>query len=214
MYLARKAVGRHGVYEHAQGEKRQYSNSWVRESLGISNVKAEMAIRRLGWYRDMLLHPDENVQLRAALVGRLTTSRVVIHAPYHPWLLQLVGDIRWMLTKVAATGMAEDMDRCHYGQGCLDRWVERDTLSLLFDPTEVAWFMHLTVDPRELKDYGDPPKPAVRPVPEGQLACDSFAEDGAPCQFVGGPAALGVHKFYHHGQCNPIKATVLMNQCP
>ena len=133
---------------------------------------------------------------------------------YLPWLLQLVGDLRWMLAKVVGLGRGEDMDRCHYGQGCLDRWVDRDTLSLLFDPMEVAWFRHLTVDPRELKDPSDPPKPAARPVPERQLACDCFVEDGAPCPFVGGPAALGVHKFYHHGQCNPVKALVITNQCP
>ena len=88
------------------------------------------------------------VQLRAALAGTLTAGRVTIREPYLPWLVQLAGDLRWMMARVASAGRREDMDRCHYGQGCIDRWLERDMLDKLFDPTEVAWFRHLTVDPK------------------------------------------------------------------
>ena len=39
-------------------------------------------------------------------------------------------------------------------------------------------------------------------------------EDGTSCFFTGRPADVGVHRYYVHGMCNPIKAVVLTNECP
>ena len=70
MNLARRVLGGLSVYEH-EGKKRQHCNERVRVLLGLTCVKDMLGIRRLGWLLDILAHPSENVQLRAALGGKL-----------------------------------------------------------------------------------------------------------------------------------------------
>ena len=49
---------------------------------------------------------------------------------------------------------------------------------------------------------------------DGEIQCEETLEDGTACLFVGRPADVGVHKYYKHGKCNPIKAIVVSNVCP
>ena len=44
--------------------------------------------------------------------------------------------------------------------------------------------------------------------------CDVVLEDGEVCTFTGTPAQVGKHRYDCHGQCNPIKAVTVTNQCP
>ena len=54
-------------------KKRQRSNAWIREELRITSVFLELRIRRLKWLRCMLQNPEDNVQVRAAVAGRMLT---------------------------------------------------------------------------------------------------------------------------------------------
>ena len=94
MGLARRLVGSRGVYKHGD-TKRQVTNEQVRRLLRLTNVHDELRIRRLKWLHDMHANPHENVQLRAALGGRLKTSRHEMVMEYVPWLDQLVRDVKW-----------------------------------------------------------------------------------------------------------------------
>ena len=75
MFLARKVVGFKGIYTNPNDDiKRQKPNTAIRELLGISNTLTELRVRRLKWLEDILKSPMDNTQLRAALVGPITTS--------------------------------------------------------------------------------------------------------------------------------------------
>ena len=55
----------------------------------------ELRVRRLKWLRDILEHPGDNVQIRAALSGCLTTRATDIDEEYTPWLEQLAQNMEW-----------------------------------------------------------------------------------------------------------------------
>ena len=46
------------------------------------------------------------------------------------------------------------------------------------------------------------------------MMCQERCDDGSSCTFTGRPAEVGLHKYYVHGMCNPIKAITLTNVCP
>ena len=80
---------------------------------------------------------------------------------------------------------------------------------------KMKWFTMASMDPQEFRHAGDPDLPAsTRRMNMGEVACEEVLEDGTVCPFIGSPAGVGVHKYYAHGKCNPIKAIVLTNECP
>ena len=85
---------------------RQYSNVWVLQELGISKARQDFRIRKLGRLRDILEHPQENVQLRAAIAGAFRFCGGPVRSEFPAWLLQLSEDIKCHMDKAAARGYA------------------------------------------------------------------------------------------------------------
>ena len=78
----------------------------------MSSVEQELKVRRLKWLRDIMAYPEENVQLRAALGGRMDIGDRRIGGEYVPWLNQVIEDLRWYMTATEALGRPSDEDRC------------------------------------------------------------------------------------------------------
>ena len=97
----------------------------------------------------------------------------------------------------------------------MEEWRDANTRFKLLDPTEMIWFRGITVCLEDLRSARDPciQKEIFR-LHEGEIGCEEVLEDGMICEFTGTPAVVGVHKYYCHGKCNPIKATVVTNECP
>ena len=82
-------------------------------------------------------------------------------------------------------------------------------------PLPSTYAVVLTTEYSNLRTTEDPPPTPSQPDRDpGQVQCEIALPDGTPCDFVGTPAQVGVHKYYHHGLCNPIKATVVSRECP
>ena len=67
----RKLLGDAGCYEvvGAEGRMARHYQSIVhiRQTLRVATLTSELRYRRLSWLQDILQHPDDNVQLRAAV---------------------------------------------------------------------------------------------------------------------------------------------------
>ena len=215
MQLARKVFGNRGIHQSKDGGKWQHSNAKIRDILRLTNVHDELRIRRLRWIKDMQDHPDENVQLRAALGGKLQTKGLTIEGEYNPWMQQIAEDMRWYIDKLMQRGSVEDMSRGHEGHQLLRQWQDNEQLINILMKPRMKWFTHATMEPCAFRHTADPVlQGTTRRMNMGEVACEEVLEDGTVCPFAGRPADVGVHKYYAHGKCNPIKAIVLTNECP
>ena len=85
----------------------------------------------------------------------------------------------------------------------------------VLDPTNMRWFLHITTPYADLHHHQDPRYEAEdSTAAQGMTRCEHVDAEGTLCTYEGTPAQVGVHKFYKHGQGNPMKALVLTNQCP
>ena len=212
--LGRKVVGKDGIYVQ-DGTRRQHSNSRIRELLQISSCFLELRIRRLQWILDILQYPSHNIQLRAALGGRIKLEHCEIEVEFTPWLMQAKHDLEWLIAESFRLGRTLDRDRAHEGHTLLRAWTLDKTLILILDPRSMRWFRSMSIQLHDLRCHTDPvyPESAAR-LNAGEIQCEETLEDGTPCAFVGRPADVGVHKYYHHGKCNPMKAIIVSNVCP
>ena len=83
MGLARKAVSSKSIY-WLNGKKQQHSHARVRSILRLTNVFITLRIRGLKWLSNILEHPMENAQLRAALGGPLIVGSKVVREGFTP----------------------------------------------------------------------------------------------------------------------------------
>jgi hypothetical protein len=60
--------------------------------MGIYTTESELARRRVKWYKKMLMYPDENKLLRAALTGKLELDEYE-HTRFTPWIEMLMDDL-------------------------------------------------------------------------------------------------------------------------
>ena len=107
------------------------------------------------------------------------------------------------------------MNVCVDGERKILRWMQDGTIWKMLNPRDMKWFRGLTTCIEDLRHPNDPKidKPVYR-MNQDEVQCEEILEDGQVCQFTGRPADVGVHKYYVHKKCNPIKATVLTNACP
>ena len=98
----------------------------------------------------------------------------------------------------------------------LELWEAEGRMHCILEPGTMQWLRHITGVLRDLCDSSDPIYAGTsrEVAAEAEARCEEIGEDGVPCGFVGTRATLGVHRYYHHGKCNPAKALVLTNQCP
>ena len=93
MGLARRLLGRESVYQ-CEGKNRQRPNRVIREKLGLMNLRDVLRVRRLKWLLDIIRHPGENLQLRAALGGPTRSIGGDINCDeYVPWLDLICDDL-------------------------------------------------------------------------------------------------------------------------
>ena len=90
----------------------------------ITCVHDELRIRRLNWLQDIHKHPEDNVQLRAALAGTLKTTQVEIHEEYSTWLTQMANDVEWYLKKSSEGTNDDDKWRGQDGLRTIAIWKE------------------------------------------------------------------------------------------
>ena len=133
MALARRAIGRAGTYEHASGN-RQRPSQWVRKYLAVSSCLVTLRTRRLGWLRDMLLHPGENVQVRAALGGDMRIPFAGSTSEHTPWLEQMMEDLLWLADRIGRDHHTIHDLRMRHGASTLGRWKEEGTLVYMLAP--------------------------------------------------------------------------------
>ena len=74
--LARKALGRRSTFIHTAGKRRYWSDKHIRTSMGMYTTFSMLRARRLGWWREIIRHPEENEQLLAALLGTLVLEEL------------------------------------------------------------------------------------------------------------------------------------------
>ena len=81
-----------GSWEQENGQIRQKSNCAIREMFDTHNVHSLLQYRRIKWFQEMHRRPEEYVQLRAALNGRLSEEQE--DTPYGTvrWVTQIVRD--------------------------------------------------------------------------------------------------------------------------
>ena len=58
--LLRRAIGKAGIHDK-DGERRQRSNTWMRNYAKVTCIFMELRIRRLNWLTDILKHTKENI---------------------------------------------------------------------------------------------------------------------------------------------------------
>ena len=93
-----------------------------------------------------------------------------------------------------------DKPRCHEGEWKLSAWERQGTRWKVLDASEMKWFWGMTTYPSDLKTHEDPVYEAShRRLNIDEVTCDEVLEDGTLCDFVGMKAAVGVHKYYCHG---------------
>ena len=79
----------------------------------------------------------------------------------------------------------------------------------------MAWFLHITSLPGDYKGHLDPVLDKTnRETRQGEIYCDFVSTQGIQCDYHGTPAQVGIHKYHIHDWLNPIKATILNNECP
>ena len=189
-------------------------NNDIREIMGLSCIRLELRLRRLKWLRDILDNPRENVQLRAAVAGNLQLPGEILTKPYLPWLNIIRADLIWYLRETMRSMDWRDHERCREGIHTLNLWDQQGQLGKILSPDLMVWFKHITTDLHDLRHYKDISEPRESQMPQGESRCEHVNMDGSVCQFQGPPALMGLHRYYDHGMCNPIKATVVNNECP
>ena len=123
--LARKAMGSKGTYIHSSGQGRSVDEITVRRWIGLHTTESILCVRRLTWWRDIQGHPEDNEQLRAALLGKLRIEEEMnITVGTVPWIKQLKEDIQ---RAIALAGTNEDnrMECARYGDDHIlqGRWI-------------------------------------------------------------------------------------------
>ena len=108
--LGGKLVGKDGI-DLVDSVRRQVSNSRIREILHVSSCFDELRIRRLQWVLDILQHSSHNLQLRAALGGKIKLEHCEVDIEFTPWLTQLKLDLEWFINETHRMGRPEDLDR-------------------------------------------------------------------------------------------------------
>ena len=172
MNLARRVLGKKGVYEQ-DGVTRQFSNTYIRERMRLTCVQDRLRTRRLKWVEDIMAHPYDNVQLRAALGGQLMLgNQKRIDKEYSPWLEQLAQDVLWYIARTKTLGCNWDLPRCADGERTVLGWKEQGTLVNLLDGNKMRWFARMTVPLMDLRGPHDPCYDKENGVREmGQVEC-------------------------------------------
>ena len=123
--------------------------------------------------------------------------------------------MEWFLQGIQTNGMPCDTQHHQAGMAALNTWRERQTLGELLLKQHTPWFTYATLNPWDLRDHADPQMEyRGHTMQEDEIMCGETRDNGDECPFVGKRAAVGVHKYYEHGKCNPIKAVVVTNECP
>ena len=89
--LPRRAMN--GIFDTlVEGTMHQCSNEDLRKHMKVFTVHSTLRSRRLKWIQNIIKHPEDNVQLRAAVAGKITTKQGDIEEPYSPWLDMIYDD--------------------------------------------------------------------------------------------------------------------------
>ena len=181
----------------------QKSNKEVRTMMRVANVDSELRYRRLKWLQDIIAHPDDNVQLRAAVFGELGDD--LEPEELNPWADRWIQDLKLLLSHWEGGMNVVDCVRMYGPQ-------------ILADPTYMEWL--LKVDVSIVRSFEDIESPTG-----AEEAMVDVAGDGFPCGFLlhTGEAcprvfdkkqALWMHQRSSHLVRNSYTRCVLTNECP
>ena len=172
----------------ATGEKHWKSNEQIRKLMNVSNLQAELHYRRLNWLRDIIKFPEDNVQLRAALIGKLQIDEQN-QQRRNPWFQQFVDAVNALALAVNRT-ITLDEDLVTYGD------------QLLFDPVYMHWIFLISL--KKVRSYLDPVPPVVELAdsPEVLVQCGYVFPDGSVCTYENTVHAVNSHRTSQHPQTN------------
>ena len=172
MALARKVAGKDGIRMVDQTRKQETSKH-IRKLRGISSCQEELRIRRLLWLTNILEHPSQNIQLRAALGGVLKLEHTEISLEFTPWLNQVKIDLEWYMERCCKTRRPDDLDRSLQGLRTLESWQAAGTLVNMLNPRHMKWFRSLSLPIEDLHSHADPsyPNSGTR-LNEGEIQCE------------------------------------------
>jgi len=190
----------------------QSNNEEAHKLMRIFTVHSTLRARRLKWIQNIIAHPTENEQLRAAVCGKLSTRAGSMTQPYKEWLNLIHEDALTLLEeRIRQSKQGTNSWLYPIRQDILD-CPDKDMLGQLLLPAHMTWIRGMTTD-LVLRTYEELYVTEARNESEA-LQCDLWDKDGNACNFQGTQASMGQHKWVIHGLCNPAKALVITNECP
>ena len=161
---------------------------------------------------NIITHPAENEQLRAAVCGRLVTKAGTITQPHKEWLMLIHEDV---ITLLGEGIRQSQQGQCSWlfpiRQEILE-WPDKDLLGQLMLPAHMTWIRGVTSE-LVFRTYEE--LHVVQAKNEADtLHCQLSDKDGNACNFQGTPVSMGQHMWIIHRKCNPAKALVVTNECP
>ncbi len=190
----------------------QTNNEEARKLMRIYTVHSTLRSRRLKWIQNIIAHPTENEQLRAAVCGKLTTRAGTITQPYVQWLRMIHEDTITLLEEGIRQSKQGENSWLYPTRQEILEWPDKDMLGKLLMPEHMTWIRGVATD-LVLRTYEELHITVAKNDNETHH-CNLNDKDGNACSFEGTQVAMGQHKWYVHGLCNPAKALVITNECP
>jgi hypothetical protein len=106
MRLARKVMAGRACMTDLNDSKKALKNEWVRKKLGIYTTESELSKRRVKWYKKMLIYPEENKLLRAALTGKLEMDEHE-YTGFTPWIELIMDDVSTLSETLKVVNVVE-----------------------------------------------------------------------------------------------------------
>ena len=159
----------------------------------------------------MILHPGDNIQVRAAFCGTLNceTPEHNLKQVLHPWAQQWLQDLQAVHEHDSDFLSASNLRTIQH----LVR--EDHQLHVLFMPHLVSALLQF--DPSHLIDYTDLAEtlaPVPDPAPEALIRCDFPLPSGDACPYVGTRVQVALHRLAAHDYTPPYRRLIHTNECP
>ena len=117
----------------------QSNNEDTRKLMKVCTVHSTLRARRIKWIQNIIAHPAENEQLRAAVCGSLTTRAGTITTPYKAWLQIILEDIMELLETSIQLSKQGIHSYFYPLRTEMLQWEDQDLLEQLLMPTHMTW---------------------------------------------------------------------------
>ena len=176
------------------------TNFALRKRLGVYTITSTLRLRRLLFFRNVLLHPQTNEQLIAAIYGTVEWDMIQPNTSNNTVVKMLHDDICTAWQTVASTHNVPDAWENTFVGPNMQTWLTTCTRTQL--QTVLTY-----QNPRD-NSSAIPTTQTAQTQETGYLACPD-------CDTTWKNAhSLAMHKLRKHGIANPLRAQVAGSQCP